>query len=187
MVDQMRPQVWKKGQLAYWERMAVRVNILHQTHRKKVAKDLISMLSTLNDNSSEDMEQDLFATLLRTWVAEPRNDPTELKRAIQNQEHQAHQALLSSGNAEFKAWLEKARTQGLRGLFRNLRQRDIPWQRPFQDLPALDRLRAREERSKQLPFITPLASLRLTPAFSGRSYGGYPTRQQALTGSPMTS
>lgn len=85
----IRPQVWKKGQLAYWERMAVRVNILHQTHHKKVARDLTSMLSTLNDNASEDMEQDLFATLLSTWIKEPCNDPTELKRYIQNQEHQA--------------------------------------------------------------------------------------------------
>ena len=29
LVDQIRQQVWKKGQLAYWERMAVRVNIPH--------------------------------------------------------------------------------------------------------------------------------------------------------------
>ena len=145
LVDQIWPQVSKKGQLAYWERMAVRVNILHQTSHKKVASDLESMLNTLSANATEDMEQDLFATILRTWIKEPHNDPTEIKGYIHNQELQAHQALLSSGNVEFKAWLEKAHAQGLRGLFRNLRQRDIPWQRPFQDLPALDRLRAREE------------------------------------------
>ena len=146
LVDHIRPQVWKKGQLAYWERMAVRVNILHQTSRRKVANELENTLPTLHSNATEDMEQDLFSTLLRTWIKEPHNDPTELKGYIQHQELQAHQALLSSDSVEFKAWLEKAHAQGLRGLFRNLRQRDIPWQRPFQDLPALERLRAREDQ-----------------------------------------
>ena len=89
LVDQIRPQVWKKGQLAYWERMAVRVNILHQTSHKKVASDLASMLNTLSANATEDMEQDLFATLLRTWIKAPHNDPTEIKGYIHNQELQA--------------------------------------------------------------------------------------------------
>ena len=32
------------------------------------------------------------------------------------------------------------------GLFRSLRQKDIPWQRPFQDLPLMERLQARKEQ-----------------------------------------
>ena len=103
LVAHIRPQVWKKGQLAYWERMAVRVNILHQTHHKKVAQDLLTMLQALPQQATDDLEQGLFATLLDTWVKHPQNDPTELKRVIQHQEQQAHKALLSSGGCRVQS------------------------------------------------------------------------------------
>ena len=67
----------------------MRVNILHQTHHKKVAHDLLTMLQALPQQATDDLEQDLFATLLDTWVKQPQNDPTELKRIIQQQEQQA--------------------------------------------------------------------------------------------------
>ena len=52
------------------------------------------------------------------------------------------------------AWKRLTLNQGLRGLFRNLRQRDIPRQRPFQDLPALERLRAREDHWGEIWWIS---------------------------------
>ena len=48
------------------------------------------------------------------------------------QEHQAHIGLALANSEEYKTWLAQAHSKGLRGLFRSLRQKDIPWQRPFQ-------------------------------------------------------
>lgn len=74
-------------------------------------------------------------------VEHPENEFVEIRKMIAEQEQRARQALLSTSE-EFKAWFEKAYQKGLRGLFRNLRQRDCPWQRPFQHFPALERLAA---------------------------------------------
>ena len=109
--------------------MAVRVNIIHQTHTRSVAHDLRRTLLNLSDNASDNMEQDLFLSPLDTWAQTPQHDPTELRRIIQDQEQKAHKALLSSGRKE------KGQTKGLRGLFRSLRPRDIPRQ-PFQKKTA---------------------------------------------------
>ena len=62
------------------------------------------------------------------------------------QEHQAHIGLALANSEEYKTWLAQAHSKGLRGLFRSLRQKDIPWQRPFQDLPLWERLQARRDQ-----------------------------------------
>ena len=63
-----------------------------------------------------------------------------------SQEHQAHIGLALANIEEYKTRLTQAHSKGLRGLFRSLRQKDIPWQRPFQDLPLLERLQARQKQ-----------------------------------------
>ena len=37
LVDHTRSQTWKKGRLAYWEKMKVWVNAVHQSQNIKVA------------------------------------------------------------------------------------------------------------------------------------------------------
>ena len=144
LVDQGRSTTWRKGHLAYWEKMKVRINVVHHSHSTRVGHDLVNMLEALHLHASETMSQDLFKALLGHWIQHPENEPTELRRLIAEEEQEAHKRLFSSTNDEYKIWLEKAHEKGLRGLFRSLRQRDIPWERPFQHLPADQRLHARE-------------------------------------------
>ena len=144
LVDQGRSLTWRKGHLAFWEKMKVRINVVHQTQHGRIATDLLNMMDGLQAHASEHMSQDLFKALLGHWIEHPTNEPTELRRIIAEEEQLAHQKLFSSTDEEYRLWLEKAHEKGLRGLFRSLRQRDIPWQRPFQHLPAGERLQARE-------------------------------------------
>ena len=102
------------------------------------------MLDGLHVHASDGMSQDLFKALARRWIDHPENEPLKIRRIMAEEEQLARKAILSTTSEEYKLWLEKARRKGLRGLFRNLRQRDIPWQRPFQHLPAEERHQARE-------------------------------------------
>ena len=146
LVDHTRSQVWKKGHVAFWEKMKVRVNVVHHSQSSKVAQDLLNMMDTLHMHASEGMSQDLFKALVRHWIDNPENEPLKIRRIIAEEEQLAHKAILSTTSEEYRVWLEKAHQKGLRGLFRTLRQRDVPWQRPFQHLPAEQRHQAREKQ-----------------------------------------
>ena len=78
------------------------------------------------------------------WIEGTHQDPQGLQDLVMAQEHQAHIGLALVNSEEYKTWLAQAHSKGLRGLFRSLRQKDIPWQRPFQDLPLQERLQARQ-------------------------------------------
>lgn len=103
-------------------------------------------MDTLHTHASENMSQDLFKALLGHWIEHPENEPLELRRIIAEEKQPAHKKLFSTANEEYQLWLEKAHEKGLRGLFRSLRQRDVPWQRPFQSMPVEERQRAREDQ-----------------------------------------
>ena len=139
-------QLWKKGRPAYWEKMAVRINVMHHAPQEGVKKDLLFMLNSVQEYSSEDLNQDEFLDLIKTWLENPQDDPQHLQNLVLSQEHQAHVGVALANTEEYKLWLQNAHSKGLRGLFRTLRQKDIPWQRPFQDLPIWERLQARLEQ-----------------------------------------
>ena len=144
LVDQTKSQVWKKGHVAFWEKMKVRVNVVHQSQHPRVAQDLLNMLEAVSQHASDGMSQDLFTALLKHWIQRPTNEPLEIRRIIAEEEQLAHKAIFHTSSEEYKLWLEKAHQKGLRGLFRSLRQKDVPWQRPFTHLPLAERQQARQ-------------------------------------------
>ena len=165
LVDQGRSTTWKKGHLAHWEKMKVRINVVHQTHNSRVGQDLINVLEALHLHASEHMSQDLFKAILGHWIQHPDNGPTELRRLIAEGEQEAHKQLFSSTNEEeYKLWLEKAHQKGLRRLY-------IPWARPFQHLPAAQSQRrtiGRHLATKTRPPASPVLGSS-TPSSSGPS------------------
>ena len=146
LVDHTRSQTWKKGSVAYWDKMKIRVNIVHQAQTTRVAQDLLNMLDSLHQHASDNMSQDLFRALLTHWIQHPENEPLEIRRIMAEEEQLAHKAIFASTNDEYRVWLEKAHHKGLRGLFRCLRQKDVPWQRPHQHLPLDQRQAARQQQ-----------------------------------------
>ena len=80
LVDQGRSMTWRKGHLAYCEKMKVRINVVHQTHNTRVGQDLTNALEALHLHASEHMSQDLFKAILGHWIQHPDNEPTELRR-----------------------------------------------------------------------------------------------------------
>ena len=109
-------------------------------------RDLQAMLQDVPHFCSEDFTADVFVALVGQWLQHPTTDPGDIRAQILEQEHLAQKQALQSTSIEFHEWLKKAHHHGLRGLFRSVRQRDQAWQRPFQDLPALERISAREKQ-----------------------------------------
>lgn len=107
---------------------------MRRNPQEGVKRDLWLMTQAIQEHGSDDLDQDGFIQQLATWLEHPQEDPQALQNVIMSQEHQAHAGLAS------------ANTEGLRGVFRSLRQKDIPWQRPFQDLPLWERLQARRDQ-----------------------------------------
>lgn len=132
--------------VAFWEKPNVRINVVYHTGHKGVINDLYHMSTEVHRHGSDDFLPDVFPALLQQWLQDPSQDLGPLKQVVMEQEDCAQKQVLHSTGLEFQQWLQQAHQKGLRGLFRTLRQRDQAWQRPFQDLPALERIQAREEQ-----------------------------------------
>ena len=115
LVDHTRSQVWKKGHLAFWEKLKVRVNVVQHSQNVRVAQDLIQMTDTLHLHASDGMSQDLLKALLRHWIDNPENEPIEIRRIIAEEEQLAHKAILSTASEEYRLWLEKSSSQRVAG------------------------------------------------------------------------
>lgn len=126
--------------------MATRINHLHHSPHEGVKKDLIQMLLDIPQYATADLDQDKFNLLMTQWIDNQHEDPQELQSITMSQEHQAHIGLALANTDEYRTRLQNAHSKGLRGLFRTWRQKDIPWQRPFQELPLNERLQARQEQ-----------------------------------------
>ena len=146
LIDSSKPQVWKKGSAAYWERMGVRINVAQHKRHPSVLHDLRQMLERLAHHASKQLDQPHFVERLTQWTFGAAIDPAELQATVHQEQERAQQQLLSATNHEFREWLEKAHDKGLRGLFRSLRQKDHCWKRPFQDIPHTQRIPAREQQ-----------------------------------------
>ena len=84
------------------------------------------MIPSLAEHASEDLDQGNFSASLSQWVENTHQDPQALQDLIMAQEHQAHIGIALASSEEYKTWLAQAHSKGLRGLFRSLRQKDIP-------------------------------------------------------------
>ena len=104
------------------------------------------MIPSIAEHASDELDQEGFRTALVQWMENTHQDPQSLQDVVMVQEHQAHIGLALANTDEYKTWLSQAHSKGLRGLFRSLRQKDTPWQRPFQDLPLQERVQARQEQ-----------------------------------------
>ena len=144
LVDSTTSRTWMRGAVAFWEKLNVRINVVHHSGHKRVLRDLSHMMVDVHRYGSDDFQADLFLAILQQWLQSPAKDPAELKAIVLDQEQKAQKQALYSTSLEFQEWLSKAHQKGLGGLFRSLRLRDQAWQRPFQSLPAPERIRARE-------------------------------------------
>ena len=140
------------------------------------------MLQDVTQFCSEDFSADIFVALVSQWLQHPASDQGEIRAQILEQEHLAQKQALLSTSLEFQEWLKKAHHHGLRGLFRSLRQRDQAWQRPFQDLPALERIIARERQWGDIWHPLPAQAL-----IRGLDQLRDLAQQEALTWKPIDS
>ena len=194
LVDSTTSRTWMRGAVAFWEKLNVRINVVHHTGHKRVLRDLSQMMVDVHRYGSDDFQADLFLAILQQWLQSPAKDPAELKAIVLEQEQKAQKQALYSTSLEYQEWLSKARKKGLGILFRSLRLRDQAWQRPFQSLPAPERIRAREHQWGEIwvPLQAPvqirgLEHLRvLAPRCSKNCCAAFQTKRLDRTASPTT-
>lgn len=206
LVDASTSRKWLRGTVAFWEKLNVRLNVIHHSGHRGVIQDVRHMLQDVPQFCSDDFAADVFLALVGQWLNDPASDPGAIRARILEQERIAQKQAFQFTSLEFQEWLKTAHQKGLRGLFRSLRQRDQAWERPFQDLPALERITAREQQWGAIwhPLPAPVQirealtsfgiwlSKRLsrgspsTPRCCRSCCADFPTRRRAQTASPMT-
>ena len=124
LVDASTSRKWLRGSVAFWEKLNVRLNVVHHSGHRGVTQDILHMLQDVTQFCSEDFSADVFVALVAQWLQHPASDPGEIRAQILEQEHLAQKQALHSTSLEFHEWLKKAHHHGLRGLFRSLRQRE---------------------------------------------------------------
>ena len=62
---------------------------------------------------------------------------------MHHQLQEAQQAANEEGHLQYKAWLQQGQAKGLKGLFRSFKSSEIPWQRPYRQLPPDQRMTQR--------------------------------------------
>ena len=149
--DASKPWIWKRGSLAFWNQMEVRLQqLLHHSNREPQHQ---AQLQKLGWKLEEHWHPDapitpagfrmLFEMLWHQHDAE--HIYVLLKFAKQLREiHQKDS--FQKETEEYRQWLTQAAKQGCRGLFRTLKKDEMPFLRPFQDLPRVHRMHKRVEQ-----------------------------------------
>ena len=89
LIDSSKPQVWKKGSAAYWERMGVRINVAQHKRHPSVLHDLRQMLERLSQHASKQLDQPHSVERLTQWTFGAAIDPAELQDTVHQEQERA--------------------------------------------------------------------------------------------------
>ena len=146
--DPSKPWLWKKGSLAYWSQLEIRLQ--QHMHRKNSEDRQMHHLERLgwhvdrNWHPESNMTLEGFKLLFQMlWKNHDVEHIQVLLQAVKQQWelHQKH--VFDTETQEYRSWMQAASLSGCRGLFRTLKKDEMPYARPFQDLPRTERMQHR--------------------------------------------
>ena len=149
--DASKPWIWKRGSLAYWNQMEVRLQqLLQQTNREPRFQTHLQKLGwKIEDNWHPDapLTCEGFRLLFEMLWHQHDEEHIFVLLKFARQLRDLHQAeSFQKETEEYRQWLTQAAQQGCRGLFRTLKKDEMPFMRPFQELPRVQRMPKRVEQ-----------------------------------------
>ena len=114
----------------------------HQSHLQKLGWHIEAHWRS-DSKTKSDGFKNLFEML---WYNHSSDHIHVLLNEVKTQ-RELHQATSSQNETEeYRQWLAQATQKGCRGLFRTLKRDELPYMRPFQHLPRLQRMPKRVEQ-----------------------------------------
>lgn len=148
--DPSKPWIWRKGSLAYWGQVEIRSQQLAQRTGKDTSLQRLQRLGWhLADHWHSDSPVTLegFTMLFNMLWSKREDDRIHVLLQYTAKIRALHQQMAFDHDAQaYKEWLNKASGKGCRGLFRSLKKDEMPYLRPFQDRPRVDRMALRTQQ-----------------------------------------
>ena len=149
--DASKPWLWKGGSLAFWGQIEVRLQqLVHLPSREPRHQAQLHKLGWRIEahwRPDSKIKREGFKNLFEMlWYNHSADHIYVLLNEVKNQRelHQATSAQIET--EEYRQWLAQATQKGCRGLFRTLKRDELPYMRPFQHLPRLQRMPHRVEQ-----------------------------------------
>ena len=149
--DASKPWLWKRGSLAFWGQIEVRLQQLvhlqnreprHQSQLQKLGWHIEAHWHPDSKTKSEGFKN-LFEML---WHSHSSDHIYVLLNEVKTQRELRQASSSQLETEEYRQWLAQATQTGCRGLFRTLKRDELPYMRPFQHLPRLQRMPKRVEQ-----------------------------------------
>lgn len=148
LADASKPWLWKKGTLAFWSQVEIRLQQhMHRAHKQEAIMQHLERLGwhiEAHWHSDAQMTLDGFKLLYQMlWRNHDNEHVQVLLQAVKQQWSLQQQTVFDQEAQEYRTWLNAASLKGCRGLFRALKKDELPYVRPFQDLPRQERMEKR--------------------------------------------
>ena len=148
-----QPWMWKRGAMAFWGQLQAILNhsrVLGYLLPKQVKQ--IQTYVMLMDKHWQDEQglremQDKLWTLTGHWDDQMA---AQLERQANQQEQKAKEQVLDEETQQYREWLVKGYTKGFKALFKCLKRSEEPYQRPFQEVPYIERMQKRWQQWDQI-------------------------------------
>ena len=149
--DASKPWFWKNGSLAYWNQIELRLQqLLHQDHHEAIHQTQLQKLGWKLEEHWFDMPQvscQGFRVLFDMLWRQHGDERIHVLLNFAQMQRELHRAeSFQRETEEYRQWLTQASQAGCRGLFRTLKKDEMPFLRPFQEVPREQRMAKRLEQ-----------------------------------------
>ena len=148
LADPSKPWIWKRGALAFWAQIEVRLQHLRRANKASAVMQHLDRLGWhVQDHWHPDANVTLDGFMLLYHMLNKEHDDEHVQVLLKFSKEQwkLHQeTTFSTETQEYRNWMNAASKKGCRGLFRTLKQDEMPYIRPFQHLPRQERMAQRE-------------------------------------------
>ena len=151
IADPSKPWMWRKGSLAFWGQIELRLQrLLHQPQREPRHQSGLQKLGWhIDENWHHDapVQCEGYKMLFEMLWHQHGDEHIHVLLNYTTKQRELHQQdSLQQETEEYRQWLTQATQKGCRGLFRMLKKDELPYLRPFQDLPRAERMPKRVQQ-----------------------------------------
>ena len=148
LADPGRPWIWRKGGQAYWAQVEVRLQQhLHRTQRDHSKLHHLQRLGwhlAAHWHGDAKVTLEGFKLLFDMLWTNHDEEHIQVLLKFAKEQRTLHQAEAFTVETEaYRMWMNKASEKGCRGLYRTLKKDELPYLRPFQGCPRVERMAKR--------------------------------------------
>ena len=147
LVQKQCGTIWKKGAPAFWCQLKQRFAYAKNLDDSKAIRGFQKAKDDVFKFWTGTEKCDYFLDLVHFWL-QTRDEQAEhrLEHILEEQICLSQKAAAEQSALQYQVWIQAGQAKGLQLFYRSLKAGDLPWQRPFRDIPFADRMDKRLEQ-----------------------------------------